>query len=271
MRIDGKTIAENVIFTLESQVKALSHAPHLAIVYVGDNPVIENFIGIKKRTAEKIGATVQVFRYPHTIETHNLIKEIEKIASETSIDGVVVQLPIPKTIETQSVLNAVPKEKDIDVLSESGFASFKKGQSVFMPAVVGAINEIFKQHSLFILDKKIVVLGEGRLVGGPIISWLKQKKCDPIVLTSSSENKGEVLKSADIIISGIGVPGLIKPDMVKPGAVIIDAGTSEEGGRVVGDTDPLCEERASLFTPVPGGVGPITVAILFKNLVLAAK
>ncbi len=270
MRIDGKKIAEDIIKEISLKIGLLGKKPTLAIVYADSNPVIENFIKIKMATAHKLGVSVEVFNLPNPT-TEEMVQTVSEISSNENINGVIVQLPLPPGIDSEEVLNSVSPSKDIDVLSKTAFADFVHNKSVFIPPTAGAVAEIFSRHKVVLKDKKIVVLGNGALVGKPVEAWLRLQGTDPIVVTRTTENPISILESADIIISGAGKPFFIKPDMIKNGVVLIDAGTSEDGGKMLGDIDPSCEERAVLFTPVPGGVGPITVALLFKNLLSAMK
>lgn len=270
MRVDGKKIAETIIAELDLKIRQSGERPTLAIVYAGSNPVIENFIKIKMATAHKLGVSAEVFHLLNPT-TEEMVQVVSKISSNENINGIIVQLPLPPGIDSEEVLNSVSPLKDIDVLSKTTFADFVHNKSVFMPPTAGAVSEIFSKHKVILKDKKIVVVGNGALVGRPVEAWLRLQGADPIVVTSATENSRSVLLSADIIISGVGAPMFIKSDMVKDGVVLIDAGTSEEGGKMIGDIDPTCEGKASLFTPVPGGVGPITVAILFRNLVSTIK
>ena len=270
MRVLGKKIAEDIIVELLDTVRQSGKKPSLAIVYAGSNPVIENFIKIKMVMADKLGVSVQLFHLLNPT-TEKMVQIVSKISSDENINGIIIQLPLPIAIDSEEVLNSVSPSKDIDVLSKTAFADFAHGKSVFMPPTAGAVAEIFSRHEVVLKDKKIVVVGNGALVGRPVKAWLRLKGLNPVIVTSDTKNSTSLLLSADIIISGAGTPLFIKPDMIKDGVILIDAGTSEEGGKMLGDIDPTCEEKASLFTPVPGGVGPITVALLFKNLLSTMK
>jgi methylenetetrahydrofolate dehydrogenase (NADP+)/methenyltetrahydrofolate cyclohydrolase len=189
-------------------------------------------------------------------------------------DAVIVQLPLPEGVNQEELLNSIPVEKDADVLSRAARERFEKGEEgALLPPVVGAIREILQSGNVAIAGKRAVVIGAGFLVGGPVAKWLRQQGADVEVLTIESSNEALVaaLAEADIIVSGTGSPGLIMPDMIKQGLALIDAGTSESNGKIVGDADPACADKCSLFTPVPGGVGPIAVACLFENAVCQTR
>ncbi len=266
MRIDGRKIAEDISLELQQEVKKKEKTPCLGIIYVGSNPAIESFISQKEKFAKNIGVETKLFRFPKNISEESLKSEILKILQDISITGVIIQLPLPQHIPAEEILSLIPPEKDPDLLSSASIEKFEQGESEILPPTLGAIVEIITRNKVLFENKKIVVLGRGRLVGKPLAIWLRHHGVSPKVLGRDTEEKEKDIAKADIIISGIGVPKFIRPEMIRNGVVLIDAGTSEEGGVLSGDIDPACESKASLFTPTPGGVGPITVAILFKNL-----
>lgn len=268
MRIDGVAVAEKIYKELATEVQASKVVPALAVIYIGQNSVTDTFVGTKQKHAEEIGAKISIFRFEETISEEKILKEIKKLTTSGEYHGIIVQLPLPSSFNTEKILNAVPTVLDVDVLSSQAVEEFRKGSLHRLPTVPGAIKAIFDEYRIDLSGKKIVVLGAGKLVGGPVASWLTQERFSPIVL-ERKDNLTELL-SADVIISGIGVSHFVKPDMIKEGAILIDAGTSEQSGKVVGDIDPSCEEKALFFTPTPKGVGPITVAMLFKNLIEAS-
>ena len=266
---DGKKIQEAVKQSLKEEVMNAGRELHLAVVYVGSNAVIDRFVETKKKFGEEIGVVADVFRFEDTVSQDELIGKIRSLGQDKTYRGIIVQLPLPKSVDAEIVLNTVTAEKDIDVLSLNAMLEYAGGKSPFIPAVPGAIEEILREYNISLEGKKIVVVGSGRLVGAPVCDWLQKNGIIPQVVDKDTQNAAAILHGADIIISGAGSPHFIKPDMVKEGAVLIDAGTSEHGGKLTGDIDPACAQKASLFTPVPGGVGPVTIAILFRNLLRA--
>ncbi len=271
MRIDGKQIRDRIKAELHREVSALSSVPQLSVISVGENPVVRGFINIKKRFAEEIGVvfTEDIFSYDVTFS--QLQKRIEELSNATEVTGIIVQLPLPSHLDTEMVLNLIPVSKDVDVLSREANAFFENGESFILPPVVGAIKEICEEVDLKIRGKKVLVIGHGRLVGAPSAVWFRKQGGEVTVLGQPTENLAEITRYADIIVCGVGSAGLIKPDMLKDGVILLDAGTSEEGGLVVGDADPRCEDVAGVFTPVPCGIGPITVAMIFRNLILLLR
>ena len=244
MLIDGKAIAEEILVSLERERNAFG-ALTLGLVMGEADAATESFIKIKSRAAERLGVEVQHF-------------SPEQFDKALECSGVIVQLPLPGGEE---LLAKLPGAKDLDALCPNPL----------VPApVAGAVAEILSRYNLDPKGKKVVVVGAGRLVGVPVATMLKEYGAEVSVITQTRGSLDE-LKTADIVVLGAGEPGLIKPEMLKPGVVLIDAGTSESAGKLAGDADPLCAAVASIFTPVPGGIGPIAVAMIFKNLFALAK
>lgn len=262
MIFDGRKRAEEIAQELKDRVAHMDIPPTLAIVLVGDNHASRAYIQKKVERAAGIGIAVQQIIFPADITEEKLISEINGINTDASITGIIVQLPLPKHIDAQTILNSVASEKDVDGLGED---------SRVLTPVVGAVKDILETYDIQLADKKVVVVGKGRLVGLPAIVWLESEGVVPHVIDQNSTDSSEKLAHADIIISGAGNPHFIQPDMVKDGVVLLDAGTSEQGGELVGDIHPDCAQKASLYTPVPGGIGPMTVVLLLRNLVELAS
>lgn len=271
MNVNGKQIADNIKNTLRGRVSKLPRKPRLDIVYAGTNPVIEGFLRMKRRMGEDIGVETNVHHLPASVSQKSIIDEIQKIAADKNSDGIIVQLPLPLELNTEIVLNAIPTKKDIDVLSENALLLFEQNKLPLLPPVVGAIAEILKQNKISVTGKNAVVLGNGRLVGKPAAAWLKQNGANVSVFDKTTGDPKLALKNADIIVSGMGAGSFIKPDMIQQSVMLFDAGASEEAGEVKGDADNACSDKCAIFTPVPGGIGPITVALLFKNLLDAME
>ena len=255
MIIDGKKIAEEIKNTLNG--KGLK----LAIVAVAPDEASKKFIERKIKFAEDIGAETRFYELPQDISTSQLRQKMAEISHIEQNDGVILQLPLPAHIKTQYVLNGIIASKDVDVLSSRAFGDFATGHSKILPPVVGAIKIIFEKYNIDVCGKNAVVVGAGKLVGMPASVWFINQSATVSVVNEFTPDISKFTKEADIIVSGAGKPGLIKPEMVKDGVIIIDAGS------LVGDVDPKVAEKASFFTPVLGGIGPLTVAIVFKNLV----
>lgn len=271
MVIDGKLIACEVREKLKKVVQAFSRPLVLDIVVVGENPVIESFVCIKKRVGDELGIQVIEHRFPDTISGEALKRAVVEIAQNTQSSGLIIQLPLPAGILVQPILDAVPLAKDVDMLSTESIAAFARGEASILPPVAGAIQEILERAKVTVSGKEALVLGHGRLVGAPASILLRHNGAHVTVIDKDIPDLKVHTLESDIIISGVGKSGLITPDMISSRTVIIDAGTSEAGGRIVGDANPLCGEVAGVFTPVPGGVGPIAVVMIFKNLCVLAR
>jgi methylenetetrahydrofolate dehydrogenase (NADP+)/methenyltetrahydrofolate cyclohydrolase len=260
MIIDGKAIAEDMYKALGERRARFKGLVKIGIVVVGANPVIESFVRIKSRAAEH-HFSIEIVRIdlPAESATEFVVSEVERLAAET--DALIVQLPMPKGIDTNRVLSAIPPEKDVDALNPT-IPDDK--HPVFAPVALAVI-EILQRSHVTIEGARAVVVGAGRLVGAPTSVLLKRLGAK-VSLFTLQQGSIKDLKDADIVVLGAGNPGFIKPEHIKIGAAIVDAGASESKGRVVGDADPACATKASVFTPVPGGVGPVAVAMIFRNL-----
>ncbi|MBI2642418.1 MAG: bifunctional 5,10-methylenetetrahydrofolate dehydrogenase/5,10-methenyltetrahydrofolate cyclohydrolase [Candidatus Wildermuthbacteria bacterium] len=266
--LKGESLAKEVLLKLEPQTKGKSLK--LAVVLVGDSEVSKKYIAEKRKAAERLGILFSLSVLPKEVSQEELEKKVEELSSDSS--GVVVQLPLPQHIKAEGVLDKIPPEKDVDVLSTKSFELFKQGKLGILPPTVKAISLLLEALGVPLQNKRVVIVGKGRLVGLPLSIWFSQKGVTPVVVDKSTPNIMEVTKTADILISATGKAGLIKGDMVKEGAVIIDAGTSVESGDTKGDVDfESVSKKASFITPVPGGVGPLTVACLLDNLVTLWK
>jgi len=270
--LDGKKLAEKVLKSIKRQVKSRRLKLRLAVVLVGENSVSRVFIRKKKETCEKVGIDFKLYQFEKNITLQGLKNAVEKIAEEKDNSGVVIQLPLPKNLDSQEILNLIPPEKDIDCLSQGSLDNFYGGEPLILPPVVGAVSHLLREYKILVKRKNIVVIGAGRLVGQPVSKWLLNKKAKVLVVDKFTKNISSLTKKADIIISGVGKPGLITGDMVKSGVVIIDAGTIVEGNKLKGDIDfRSVSKKASYITPVPGGVGPMTIACLLENLIVNKK
>lgn len=262
MRVDGRQIAEDILEDVKKKVAGRDLM--LSVVIVGNNPATESFVRIKKKKAKEVGILLNEIRFDNKATTEDLVKAIE-IESKKE-HAIIVQLPLPAHIDREKVLNTIPKELDVDVLRG------KSKDAKILSPVVGAIKEILDRNAIDPKGKRVVVIGLGKLVGEPAVLWFKHDAgADVIAVDIHTKNIETYIKEADIILSGAGVPNLVTKDMVKEGVVLLDAGTSEDAGVLQGDISSGCETKASLYTPVPGGIGPVTVAVLLRNVIASAK
>lgn len=259
MIVDGKRIAQDMYAELAPKFAALSKKIKLGIVVVGANPVIESFVGIKTKAAERLGVEMVRVNVSEKSDAGKIEQAVARLVLAT--DAVIVQLPLPHGIDTNQILKGVPKEKDVDALNPA----ISEDQRLVHAPVALAVVEILKRSKIEIAGKRTVVIGAGRLVGAPS-AWLLRSLGADVSIFSLEEGSIDDLKEADIVVSGAGSPGMIKPEYLKRGVALIDAGTSELNKKLTGDADPACAEVASIMTPVPGGVGPVAVAMIFRNL-----
>jgi methylenetetrahydrofolate dehydrogenase (NADP+)/methenyltetrahydrofolate cyclohydrolase len=266
--LDGKKLSERILKNLAKEIKRKRLKLKLAAVLVGNNFSSQVYIRKKEEACGKIGVGFELFKFSLRISKPEFKKEIKKIARRTDIKGMIIQLPLPKNFDSQEFLNLVPPEKDIDVLTETNIGKFYSGNLSVLPPTVAGIKYLLRAYKVAIKGKNVVLVGAGKLVGQPLALWLLKKKASFSALNELTKDISFFTKKADIIISGTGVANIIKGDMVKKGAVVIDAGVSRKGKKLVGDVDfKNVSKKASYITPVPGGVGPLAVACLLENLV----
>ncbi len=266
MKIDGRKIAEGIIEEARREIESNSLSLELGVVLVGNDPVSLSYISQKEKSCLKAGIRFSLHQFPEEIRKEQLITQISSISSS----GVIVQLPLPSDLDEQEILDAVSPEKDVDLLTTTSLGRFYSGDFSILPPTTAAIAHILEETP--IKGKCAVIVGAGRLVGRPLMNWLISKGATVSVVRSSTPNISYFTKEADIIVSGVGKTGLITGEMVKPGAIVIDAGTSVEGNAIRGDIDiESVSKVASKVSPVPGGVGPITTAFLIVNMITLNK
>lgn len=259
MIVDGRAIAEDMYAALTERRDAIKRPITLGIVVSGANPVIESFVRIKQRAATRLNVEMERVDLADNADTKAAVDAVHELASR--VDAVIVQLPLQKNIDTDVVLAAIPKEKDVDAINPVVEELHRPVRAPVALAVV----EILARGGIEMQGKRVVVVGAGRLVGAPSAVLLKERGANVSMFTLD-EGSIEDLKDADIVVLGAGNPSFVKPEHVKDGVALVDAGASEQGGVIKGDADAACALKAALFTPVPGGVGPVAVAMIFRNL-----
>lgn len=266
--LDGKKLSEKILENLKKGIKEADLKLRLAVILVGDNPVSKIYVERKRKAAENIGIGFKLFNFEEKISREELERNVERVVADKENSGVIIQLPLPQKFFANEFLNLIPAEKDVDVLSEKSLGRFYQGDSKILPPIVIGIIELLMNYKIKIKGENVVLVGAGRLVGLPLALQLVREKATVSVLNEFTKDARLFTKKADILISGVGKPGLIKRDMVKKGAVIVDAGTATKNGKLFGDVDfKSVSKKAGYITPVPGGVGPLTVAFLLDNLV----
>ncbi|MFH0791859.1 MAG: bifunctional 5,10-methylenetetrahydrofolate dehydrogenase/5,10-methenyltetrahydrofolate cyclohydrolase [bacterium] len=267
--LDGKKIALELIENIKKKTDESSGRLKLAFIQVGKSRAGEGYLKQKKKACELAGIRFELIRFKENVKESVLITAIRRLNKKRDISGIVAQLPLPSSIDAQAVLDSVSIQKDPDCLSQTRFAKFCAGRSIITPPVVSAIDHLLSYYHIDIKGKKVVVIGSGRLVGRPLAMWLLNNDATYSVLNTSTPKISTFTKIADIIITGAGRPGLLTGRMVKGGVTIIDAGSGYKNGKVSGDADwETVSKKARYITPVPGGIGPLTVACLLENLVI---
>ena len=272
MIIDGRNLAKNVLSRLAVQTAKLKFQPVFCDVLVGSDPASKQYVGMKAKTAEKIGIKFRSANYPASITTDELIAEIKKISQEPNMCGMIVQLPLPAHLDRQAVLDAIDPIIDVDCTGKINTELFYNSQAYVVFPTAAAVMALLDSTQADLKNKKCLVVGFGQLVGRPVSFLLEQRGLHVDIVRSKTENADELMKNADVIVSAVGKPKLITGDKIKPGCIIIDAGTAESDGGIVGDVDlESVKNIAGFISPVPGGVGPVTVAQLLSNVLKVAE
>ena len=282
MTINGKKIAAEIIERVAAGVAKMKTKPLVAAVLVGAQEEMRRFLEIKEEMAVKAGFAYKWYEFPADITTKKLRAEIVKIARHRTggsasahggpISGIILELPLPKHINQQAVLNAIPQEKDPDVLSQKAQGAFFVERSPVMPPCPAAVKAILDYHKIDVVGKRVAVFGYGLLVGRPAAHMLASMKASVIVIARNDPDQAELCRQADIIVTGIGNVGMIKADMVKQDAIVMDFGYGKLNGKISGDVDfASVSKKASLITPVPGGVGPLVCAVALENIITLMK
>jgi methylenetetrahydrofolate dehydrogenase (NADP+)/methenyltetrahydrofolate cyclohydrolase len=272
--IDGKKIRDEILAKVQKEVAALSFQPIFCDVLVGEDSVSAQYVRMKARTAESVGIKFQQASFPSSITTEDLIKEIEILNKIPKMCGIIIQLPLPASLDQKKILDSIDSKLDVDCLGSVASLKFYNGDfAITFPTALACLN-LLDSLNLDLKDKNIVIIGRGGLVGRPVEKLLNARNLKTFVIDRKTEEaeKTKRLKEADIIISATGKGKLINGNMIKKDVVLIDAGTSESGAGIVGDIDlDSVSDVAGYVSPVPGGVGPVTVAMLLTNVLKVAK
>ena len=285
--IDGKKISEDILNEISLEVEQRTNkgykTPHLAAILVGDDGPSQTYVNSKINACKEVGFKSSLFKYDNNITEKKLLEEIGKINNDNDIDGFIVQLPLPNSINQENILNCVNPNKDVDGFHPLNYGKMTLGIDSFVPATPHGILELIKRYKIDLNGKKCLVIGRSQIVGRPISILLSQSKefCNATVTLAHSRtlNLNELTLDADVIISAIGRPEFLTENMVKEGSIIIDVGisrvkddNSNKGYKIVGDVDfKNVSKKTSFITPVPGGVGPMTIAMLLRNTLVACR
>ena len=269
--IDGKALSEKVLKEIEKEhselEKKVGRKAGLAVIIVGENPASQIYVRNKIRACEKVGFHSETIRLDENITEENLLLEIEKLNNNSNIDGILVQLPIPKHIDGLKIINAISAEKDVDGFHTTNIGKMMIGDETgFLPCTPAGVVHMFEEYNINLEGKDVLVIGQSNIVGKPMTLLLIKKRATVQVCNSKTKNLSEKLQKADVVVAAAGSPKLIKAIDVKEDVVVIDVGINRVDGKLCGDVDfEEVSKKASFITPVPGGVGPMTIAMLINN------
>ena len=274
--LDGKQIAKEYRQGLKDQVEELNKqgfTPKLSVILVGNDDASQSYVKSKKKAAEEIGMISEIIHLDESTTEKEVLNELGRLNNDDSVSGILVQVPLPKQVSEQKVLEAINPDKDVDGFHPTNIGKLYINKQTFVPCTPLGIMEILKHSDIDLEGKNAVVIGRSHIVGQPVSKLLLQANCTVTILHSRTKNMSEYLKNADIIVSAVGKPRLVTKDVVKEGAVVIDVGnTPDENGKLKGDVDyDEVKNVAGAITPVPGGVGPLTITMVLNNALLAEK
>lgn len=282
--IDGKLVANTIKKEIAAEVAAMidrgQDAPHLAAVIVGEDGASLTYVASKEKASQSVGMISSVYRLKENSTEEDVLNTIKFLNEDPEIDGYIVQLPLPSHINENRIIQSISPDKDVDGFTLYNIGLMQLGEPCYLPATPFGILELLKRSNVEISGKHVVVLGRSNIVGTPVSVMLSRRGIDATVTIShtKTQNIQEITRQADILIAAVGQPHFVKADMVKEGAVVVDVGihrikdNSEKGYHIIGDVDfDEVYKKASKITPVPGGVGPMTIVSLLHNTLLAAK
>ncbi|NHL82544.1 bifunctional methylenetetrahydrofolate dehydrogenase/methenyltetrahydrofolate cyclohydrolase [Lactobacillus helveticus] len=269
--LDGKTFANLLGQNLKEKVKKLKDegiTPHFCVINIGDNPASKIYVRTKKRRAEKMGIIQDIYQMPADTKQEEAIALIDKLNADPAINGLMVQLPAPKQIDTDALIERIDPNKDADGLTPANIGHLWMDKHFVEPATAEGIIALLKHYEIPLEGKNVVIVGRSNIVGKPLAALMLEQNATVTIAHSRTKNLGEITKKADVLVSATGQAFLVKADMVKDGAVVVDVGMNHIDGKLVGDVDfDNVKEKASYITPVPGGVGPLTVQFLMEAVV----
>ena len=271
--IDGKKLSEKFLIDIKKKVKGLDKKPGLAIIIVGDNPASQIYVGLKEKKSKELGFYCERHDLSKDISRDELLSKVDELNQKKEIHGIVVQLPLPKHIDEHMIIDSVLPHKDVDGFTPLSLGNLVNDNNMLVPATARACIELIKSTGVEIKGKNAVIVGRSKIVGKPVSLLLLQEHATVTICHSRTKDLAEHTKNADILVAAVGVPKIIKKNMVKKGAVVIDVGINRTpSGGIAGDVDfEAVKEVAGYITPVPKGVGPMTIAMLLENTLTAMK
>ena len=272
MIMDGKALKGEILSVLAEEVKSLDKVPTLCVIQVGNDEASNVYINQKRKMCNEIGYNFIHEKYDDSITEEELLKNIDRFNSNDNIDAILVQMPLPSRINEKNIQNAVSKYKDVDGLNDNNIIDLINDRDALYPCTACGVVSLLDKYEVTLEGSNVVIVGRSSLVGMPLFHMLENRNATVTLCHSKTRNLVDITKNADIIISATGVKNLIKEDMVRDNTVIVDVGITRENGKLYGDVDfDNVSKKASLITPVPGGVGPMTIASLAQNILKAYK
>lgn len=274
--IDGKAVSAKVKEQVRREAEVLKQQGieiGLAVVIVGNNSASRVYVNNKKKACEEVGFNSYEYALPEETTEAELLELVEKLNNDDKVNGILVQLPLPKQINENAIINAIRPEKDVDAFHPENVGHIMIGDFSFLPCTPAGVMELIAETGVDVCGKNCVVIGRSNIVGKPMAMLLLHKNGTVTICHSRTKNLAEICSNADILVAAVGKAGFVTPDMVKEGAVVIDVGMNRNAeGKLCGDVDyAACFDKAGYITPVPGGVGPMTIAMLMRNTLTAAK
>lgn len=274
--IDGKAVSAKVKEQVRKEAEILKQKGieiGLAVVIVGDNPASRVYVNNKKKACAEVGFTSYEYALPEETTEAELLELVEKLNNDDRVNGILVQLPLPKQINDNAIINAIRPDKDVDAFHPENVGHIMIGDFSFLPCTPAGVMELIAETGVDVCGKNCVVIGRSNIVGKPMAMLLLHKNVTVTICHSRTKNLAEICSQADILVAAVGKAGFVTPDMIKEGAVVIDVGMNRNAeGKLCGDVDyAACFDKAGYITPVPGGVGPMTIAMLMRNTLTAAK
>jgi methylenetetrahydrofolate dehydrogenase (NADP+) / methenyltetrahydrofolate cyclohydrolase len=269
--IDGKAIAAKVRGHVAKDVEAFGGPVCLATILVGEDPASHIYVGWKHKAAEEAGIETRDHRLPESTSESDVLELLAELNADDAVDGILVQLPLPAHMDEARVIRAIDPEKDVDGLHPLNSGRLFLGEPLHVPATPSGVMVMLAEHGIELEGTEAVVIGRSELAGKPMAMLLLAENATVTICHSRTADLAEHARRADVLVAAVGRPGIVTPDMVKPGAAVVDIGVNRTENGIVGDVDPAVSEVAGYLTPVPGGVGPMTIAMLLRNTLTAAQ
>lgn len=265
--LDGKKLSTKILDNLATILSDLKEKPHLVVILVGEDPASQLYVAMKEKMAQKLGMKSTVIKYDENVDEKLLLDKINELNNDNDVDAILVQVPLPKHIDSKKIIQAISSKKDADGVAPENIGKISLGVEPYAyPCTPYGILKLLEEYNIEVQGKHVVIVGRSDIVGKPVAQMLLNKNATVTICHSHTNNLSEITKTADILISAVGKYKIIRSNMVKSGCVVIDVGTSKIDGKTCGDVDfESVSEKSSFITPVPGGIGPMTIASLMEN------